>query len=111
MTITLDDLPTLVDILVMGRSVSRPQRLIDAKNVLINLFGVSAQDARDELGLIRGSSVRLEWLRSKFSYVTDARSGRRIQCAASVGPEAFHHSFDYMFRCNFSSNLCLYLYN
>jgi len=82
MTITLDDVPTLVGIAVMGRSVSRPQILTDAKDMLVNLLGVSEQDARDELGLVRGSSVRLEWLRFKFSYVTDAHSGRQIHCAA-----------------------------
>jgi len=60
MTFTLDDVLTLVGITVMGRSVSRPRRLTDTKDVLVNLLGVSEQDARDELGLVCGSSVRLE---------------------------------------------------
>ena len=60
MTITLDDIPTLVGITVMGRSVSRPRRLTDAKDVHVNLLCVSEQDARDELVLVRRSSVRLE---------------------------------------------------
>ena len=60
MTITLDDVPTLVRITVMSHSVSRPRRLTNAKDVHVNLHCVSEQDARDELGLICGSSVRLE---------------------------------------------------
>ena len=48
MTITLDDVPTLVSTTVMGHSVSRPQRLTDAKDVLVNLLSVLEQDARDE---------------------------------------------------------------
>ena len=50
MTITLDDVLTLVGITVMGRSVSRPQILTDAKDVLVNLLGVSEQDARMSWG-------------------------------------------------------------
>ena len=76
MTITLDDVPTHVGIICQ-----QTWRLTDAKDVLVSLLGVLEQDARDELGLVRVSSVRLEWLRSKFFYVTDAHSGRRIQCA------------------------------
>jgi len=53
MTITLDDIFTLVGIAMMGRSVSRPRRLTDAKDVLVNLLGVSPQDAKDEFGLVR----------------------------------------------------------
>ena len=82
MTITLNDVPTLVGITVMGRSISRPRRLTDAKDVLVNLLDVSEQDAREKFGLVCGSSVRLEWLHYKFSYVTDAHSERWIQCAA-----------------------------
>ena len=55
MTITLDDILTLVGIIVMGCSISKPQRLTDVKDVLVNLLGVSEQDARDELGLVHGS--------------------------------------------------------
>ena len=48
MTITLDDVPTLVSITVMGHSVSRPQRLTNAKDVLVNLLSMLEQDARYE---------------------------------------------------------------
>ena len=82
MTITLDDVPALMGIPVLDRSVSKPRRLTDAKEMLVSLLGVSPRDAKDELGLMRGSSVRLKWLRSKFSHITDADSGRRIQSAA-----------------------------
>ena len=35
----------------------------------------------DELGMIRGTSVRLEWLSSRFSNVTDVDTEVRIKCA------------------------------
>jgi len=53
----------------------------DARKMPASLLGVSSQDAHDELGLIRETSVRLEWLRSKFFNITDANSERHIQCA------------------------------
>ena len=42
-----------------GSAGNRPRRLTDTKDMLVNLLGVLEQDARDELGLVRGSSVRL----------------------------------------------------
>ena len=60
MTITLDDVPTLVGIPMMGRSVSLPQRITDSGELFISLLGVSSGEARDELGFVRGNSVRLE---------------------------------------------------
>ena len=83
-TITLDDILTLVGIIVMGCSVNKPRRLTDVKDVLVNLLGVLEQDGRDELGLVCGSLVRLKWLRFKFSYITDAQSGRQFQCATGA---------------------------
>ena len=44
-------------------------------------LGVTQRVAEDELGMIRGTSVRLEWLRSRFSNVTDADTELRIKCA------------------------------
>ena len=60
MIITLDDVHILVGISVMGQLVNTPQRINDAKEMLIRLLGISQQDAYDELGMIRGCSVRLE---------------------------------------------------
>ena len=41
MIITLDDVPVLMGIPVMGRSVSRSWRLTDVKGMLVSLLGVS----------------------------------------------------------------------
>jgi len=82
MIITLDDVPALVGIPVMGCSVSRSWRFTDVKEMLVSLLGVSPRDALDELGLVREISIRLECLRFKFSHITDTDSGRHIQCAA-----------------------------
>ena len=49
--------------------------------MLVSLLSVSPQEADDELGMVRGSAVRLELLRSKFFNVTDSASDRRIDCA------------------------------
>ena len=62
MDITLNDVPILAGISVMGRSVNTPQRITDAKEMVVRLLGVS-----HELGMILRCSVRLEWPRSKFS--------------------------------------------
>jgi len=43
-------------------------------------LGVTRRVAKDELGIIRGTSVRLEWLRSHFSNVMDANTEVRIKC-------------------------------
>ena len=43
-------------------------------------LGVTWRAAQDELGLIRGTSVRLEWLRTNFSNVTNADTKTRIKC-------------------------------
>ena len=71
MTITLEDVPTHVGILVMGRSVNLSQRITDSRELLVSLLGVSPGEVKDELGLVQGNSVRLEWFRSKFCNVTD----------------------------------------
>jgi len=73
MTITLDDDSTPVGIPVM---------MTDTRWMLVSLLGMSPPDAQDELGLVRGTSVRLEWLCFKFFDVTDVDSERYIQCTA-----------------------------
>ena len=52
MTITLDDVPILVGISVMGCSVNMPQRTTDAMGMFVSLLGVSPQEADDELGMV-----------------------------------------------------------
>jgi len=52
--------PHFVGTSVMGRSVKLPQRIIDARGMLVSLLGVSPQEADDELGMVWGTSVRLE---------------------------------------------------
>ena len=44
----------------------------DATELLMRTLGVTWRVVEDELGMIQGTSVRLEWLRSRFSNVTDA---------------------------------------
>jgi len=39
MIITLDDVPTLVGIPVMGHSVNTPQRMTDAREIMVSLLG------------------------------------------------------------------------
>ena len=53
MTVTLDDVSTLVGIPVMGMDM--PRRMTDARVMLVSLIGVSPRDAQDELGLVRGT--------------------------------------------------------
>ena len=50
MTITLNDIPTLAGIPVIGCSVNMTHRMTDARGILVILLGVSPQDAHDELG-------------------------------------------------------------
>ena len=78
MTITLDDVATLIDIPVVGRSVNTLP-MEDATKLPMRTLGVTQRVADDELGLVQGTSVRLEWLRSNFSDVTDADTEVRIK--------------------------------
>jgi len=59
MTITLDDVPILVSISIMSRSVNTPRGLSMQMRCLLG-YCVSPHDAHDKLGMIRGHSVRLE---------------------------------------------------
>ena len=97
MAITLDDVFTLFDISVRGHSVNKHQRITNAWELLINLFGVSSRQTDDELGMVRGTSVRLEWFRLKFSRVMDTDPDKRIQCAARA-------HFLYLVGCTHFSN-------
>ena len=49
-----------VGIPMMGHSVKLPQRITDTREMLVSLLGVSPQQVDDKLGMVRGTSVRLE---------------------------------------------------
>ena len=53
----------------------------DATELLMRTLGVTQRVAEDELGMIWGTSVRLEWLRFRFSNVTNVDTEIRIKCA------------------------------
>ena len=53
----------------------------DATELLMWTLGVTRIVAEDELGMIWGTSVRLELLHSHFSNATDANTEVRIKCA------------------------------
>lgn len=84
-TITLDDVSAILGIPVAGASVAvSPERMSDrdAEELLVELLGVSAGDARQEVLSSRGQSVRMEWLRTQFHSVSDRDRQQRIECAA-----------------------------
>jgi len=83
MTITLDDAPSLVGLSVTGSDVNtQSMRFSDAKDVVVNLLGVSPQEADDDWTMVRGQSIKLEWLCDRFSYITDDDNDFRISCCA-----------------------------
>lgn len=81
MTITLDDVDTLIGIPVVGRSVN-PSTVDDLMILVMRILGVTRRAAMDELEQVRGTSVRLEWLRANFSCVADADTEAQIQSTA-----------------------------
>ena len=81
MTITLDDVDTLIGIPVVGRSVN-PSTVDDLTILVMRILGVTRRAAMDELEQVRGTSVRLEWLRANFYCVADADTEAQIQSAA-----------------------------
>ena len=54
--------------------------------MLVSLLGVTQRNANDELNVIRGLSVRLEWPYSKFSNITDPDTEPRIKCTVRAYP-------------------------
>ena len=83
MTITLDDEGTILGIPVIGKSVSVEQLSFERCKVLVEHgLEVTSQQAHEELVVVRGSSVKLEWLRDLFGTVTDADAEKHIRHAA-----------------------------
>ncbi|XP_028071172.1 protein MAIN-LIKE 1-like [Camellia sinensis] len=83
MTMTLDDVGTILGIPITGRSVSAAT-LIDqqAHALVVDALGVDDAKATEELSSARGQSVKLEWLRTKFSGYKDSDTEESIACAA-----------------------------
>ena len=86
MTITLDDVSCLLGILVIGQAVSIPQKLsLDVAVALVSeQLRVLAEDAREELVAVQGTSVQLEWLRSIFDNVNNESDSTQIECVAKA---------------------------
>ena len=76
MTITLDDVASILHIPVTGAMISFSQSLHvdDAKALLVELLGTTDVEASREMEQCRSPSVRLLWLRDHFSTITDASS-------------------------------------
>eukprot|EP00268_Persea_americana_P002268 TRINITY_DN10672_c0_g1_i8.p1 TRINITY_DN10672_c0_g1~~TRINITY_DN10672_c0_g1_i8.p1 ORF type:complete len:248 (+),score=26.44 TRINITY_DN10672_c0_g1_i8:166-909(+) len=83
MTITLDDVSTILGIHVTGKAVSVEQLSFERSKTLVEHgLAVTSQQAHEELVGVRGSSVRLEWLKDLFGDVTDADLEEHIRHAA-----------------------------
>lgn len=83
MTITLDDVANILGIPVGGAPVATlVEDNITCEYLLTAYLGVSGDQASEQLMDFGGEYVRLEWLRTCFSDVTDADSEHEIQCAA-----------------------------
>ncbi|RWR73218.1 serine/threonine-protein phosphatase 7 long form [Cinnamomum micranthum f. kanehirae] len=83
MTITLDNVSTILGIPVTGKSVSVEQLSFERAMTLVEHgLGVTSQQAHEELVGVQGSSVRLEWLRDLFGDVTDVDPKEYIRHAA-----------------------------
>lgn len=83
MTVTLDDVSTLLSILVVERTVSRSLQDDDDDDVvtlLTRILLVMVAEARNELRLARGCGVRLEWLRLRFEGVKNNSGPEVIKC-------------------------------
>ncbi|RWR93681.1 serine/threonine-protein phosphatase 7 long form isoform X1 [Cinnamomum micranthum f. kanehirae] len=82
-TITLDDVSTILGISLIGKSLSVEQQSFKRTMTLVEHgLGVTSQQAHEELAGVRGSSVRLEWLRDLFGDMIDADPEEHIRHAA-----------------------------
>ncbi|XP_028111755.1 protein MAIN-LIKE 2-like [Camellia sinensis] len=82
-TLTLDDVGTILGLPIVGKSVSIPD-VTDHHGVTLLVYGlgITERAAHEEVSSAGGNSVRLEWLRSQFAGVTDSNPEEAIQCAA-----------------------------
>ncbi|CAL5419730.1 unnamed protein product [Camellia sinensis] len=83
MILTLDDVGTILGLLIVGKSVSVPD-VTDHHGVTLLVYGlgITVRATHEEVSSTSGNSVRLEWLRSQFAGVTDSDPDEAIQCAA-----------------------------
>ena len=83
MTITLDDVASILHIPITGSmiSFSQPLRVDDANALLVELLGTTDVEASREKEQCRSPSVRLLWLRDNFSTITDVSSNDDIEFA------------------------------
>ena len=83
MTITLDDVASILHIPVTRSmiSFSQPLRVDDANALLVELLGTIDVEASRETEQCRSPSVRLLWLRNHFSTITDVSSDDDIEFA------------------------------
>lgn len=83
MTMTLDDVGNILGIPITGRSVSAAT-LTDqqAYALVVVALGVDDAEETEELSSAMGQSVKLEWLRSKFSGCKDSDTEESIAYAA-----------------------------
>ncbi|XP_028122132.1 protein MAIN-LIKE 1-like [Camellia sinensis] len=83
MTLTLDDVGTILSLPIVGRSVSVPDATDHhGVTLLVSGLGITKRVTHEEVSTAGGNLVRLEWLRSQFAGVTDSDSEEAIQCAA-----------------------------
>ncbi|XP_028101835.1 protein MAIN-LIKE 1-like [Camellia sinensis] len=83
MTVTLDDVRTILGIPVTGMALSCPKLTRYEAAELVNAtLGVPVNDAFAELIQSRGQSVKLEWLRIRFHEVNDTDDANFIEYVA-----------------------------
>ncbi|XP_028103881.1 protein MAIN-LIKE 2-like [Camellia sinensis] len=82
MTITLDDVATILGLLIVGKSIS-VRKLSERRAIalVVNTLEIDEQEVRHEMSTAGGNSVRLEWLSAHFHNVIDNDSMKRIACA------------------------------
>ena len=83
MTITLDDVASILHIPITGSmiSFSQPIRVDDANALLVELLGTTDVEASRETEQCHSPLVRLLWLRDNFSTITDVSSDDDIEFA------------------------------
>ena len=83
MTVTLDDVRTILGIPVTSRAVSCPKLTrYKATELVSAALGVPVNDAFEELVQSRGQSEKLDWLRTRFHEVNDTDDANFIEYAA-----------------------------
>ena len=82
LSISLDDVATILQIPVTGRSATYHGRMSyqDAYSLLLDALGVDPNEANDELQQVRSQSIRLESLRRRFSNISDEDGDDMIDC-------------------------------